>query len=90
MIMILSLAIGLEPAHERKKLQTLTRQELQTLTVSKYNFDQDFPEHSKLIDNSEFWRIAQRKTFDKLCSPSSANEAENLSGPATDFSLRSK
>ncbi|MDA8408145.1 MAG: hypothetical protein M0T73_14970 [Deltaproteobacteria bacterium] len=88
--MILSPAIELEPTHERKKLQTLTRQELQTLTVSKYNFDQDFPEHSKLIENSEFWRIARRKTFDKLCSPSGANEAENISCPAVDFSLRSK
>ena len=77
--MILSLTIGLEPAHERKKLHRLTRQELQILTVSKYNFDQDFPQHSKLIDNSEFWRIAHRKTFDKLCSLSRASEGETPS-----------
>lgn len=88
--MIMSNAIGVEPTHEKRKLHRLTRHELQTLTVNKYNFDQDFPEHSRLIDSSEFWRIATRKTFDKLSAPPSMDEGMSTSSDSRDFSSCSK
>lgn len=72
--MIPSFTIGVDPSHEKRKLQKLTRQELQILSVNKCHLDQDFPEHSRPIDNSEFWSIAFQKTFEKLSAPSSQDE----------------
>ena len=53
---------GVVPAMEKRKLQRLTRQELKTLVANKDNLDHDFPEHSKTIESTDFWEIAQKKT----------------------------
>ena len=73
--MIHSFFTGVEPAMEKRKLQRLTRQELKTLVANKDNLDHDFPEHSKTIESTDFWEIAQKKTFEKLSLPLWAIEA---------------
>ncbi|MGC8659574.1 MAG: hypothetical protein ACP5U1_10920 [Desulfomonilaceae bacterium] len=70
-----SFAIGVDPSSEKRKLQKLTRDELQKLALNKYYLDQDFPEHSKPIDSYKFWGIASRKTLEKLSAPPSQDEA---------------
>lgn len=74
--MIQPCIIGVEPLYEKRRLQRLTQQELQTLAVSKDSFDHDFPEHSKFITRSDFWRIAREKTLQKLCLPLGDNEKQ--------------
>ncbi len=64
-----SSGITVEPQHEKRKMEKMTRQELQVLTINKGYLDQDFPEHSKIIPHSDFLRIAHQKTFQKLCAP---------------------
>ena len=64
-----SFVITVEPLHEKRKMEKITRQELQALTINKDHLDHGFPEHSKIIPHSDFLRIAQKKTFQKLCAP---------------------